>query len=83
MNLRMQMNIGGALTCALLLSGCGGGSEHAAMAGPPTQIQGETVAGVLAMAKVESETGDALVVGNDALAASEIADETSDPLPVG
>lgn len=83
MSTKTRWMIAGLAACTMTLAACGGGSHDVAVMPPPTQIKGETVAGVLAMASAPSETSDALDVGNDALASNVLDDETSDPVPVG
>jgi hypothetical protein len=75
------------LSLGLLLSACGGASSpdpvaQMPMPGPaPAAIAGATPAALLTLAGTPTETGDALAVGTDAVAAADLNDETSDPLP--
>jgi len=75
------------LSLGLMLSACGGASSpdpvaQMPMPGPaPTAITGATPATLLSLAGTPTETADALAVGTDSVAAADLNDEISDPLP--
>lgn len=83
MNGKIRFGLAGMLAASALLPACGGSDAPHTTSMAPTQIQVATPSGLLAMARVTSETSDPLRVGVDAIAPTDLDDETSDPIPVG
>jgi len=82
MNTTTKLVTAALLASALLLPACGGSDASRSTAMAPTQIRVATPAGLLAMARVASETSDPLAVGTDAIAVADLNDDTSDPIAV-